>query len=90
MSYDHIKNTKSKRFLKKNYSKLLGNVCYRYSRLSKEKFFLNSVCDFLFRLALPYLRKYITENFKKNVELHLEVVNSLLAFSDRITNDRNM
>eukprot|EP00347_Sterkiella_histriomuscorum_P023323 403335089 len=88
MSYDHIKNTKSKRFMKKNYSKLLGNVCYRYSRLSKEKFFLNKVCNFLFRLAIPYLKKYINENFKKNVEQHQEVLNTLVAFSDRIQTDK--
>ncbi|CDW76073.1 UNKNOWN [Stylonychia lemnae] len=85
MSYDHIKNTKSKRFIKQNYSKILGNVCYRYSRLSKEKFFNNTSCSYIFKMAISHLRQYIDETFKKNISVHQELLQQFADVVEKST-----
>jgi hypothetical protein len=73
MSFDHAKQ-KSRRFFKKNYNPTIGNVCYRYSRLSKEKFFKNSYCSYIFLKAVPYLEQLFQEEQPEKTPIYNEII----------------
>jgi hypothetical protein len=61
------------------YYKLMGDVCYRYKRISKEEFFNNPYLCGLFLQSAPYLLNHFSQQPK-----YMEVLNqSLIPYAIR-------
>lgn len=56
------------------YSPLIGDVCYRFKRESKERFFRNRIARSIFLATLPHLRSEFKKRVEKDVLNELEEV----------------
>ena len=56
------------------YSPLIGDVCYRFKRESKERFFRNRIARRIFLATLPHLRCQMKKKVEREVLNELEVV----------------
>ena len=67
----------------KQFSKLIAEVCYRFNRKAKEKFFKNKVGSFIFINAADHLRSYIATNpdYLKSQPIYLDLINDFLSLS---------
>lgn len=54
-----FKQNERKNTQKLDYYPLVGDPCYRYSRLTREKFLKNKACAFLMIKAEKYIREEI-------------------------------
>eukprot|EP00347_Sterkiella_histriomuscorum_P016023 403354787 len=88
----HIKQNQKKKLTKndkaksqnKQFSKLIGNVCYRFTRKSKEKFFKNKISSMVFLEAIPYLQNYIqtaTNVLQRNKQQHIDILGDFAQFA---------
>jgi hypothetical protein len=62
-TWDYIKDMPLKDRLKV-YTPLIGDPCYKYSKMAKENFFTNPHLSFLFLKTLPYCLESISKNPK--------------------------
>ena len=69
---------RGKYVLNKNYSKLVGDPCYCYSKKSKLEFLRNDACAILFLLAADYIRSELPKtanyNEKYSNTIHQEFI----------------
>jgi len=56
------------------YIPLIGDVCYRFKRESKEKFFKDKLACRLFLIILPFLRKKAKVSIEQDILSELETV----------------
>lgn len=65
------------------YFSLVGDPCYKFNRLSKERFLNDQNCAFLILKAQNYLREKIVENKSYEPELSVRVLEELLEMARR-------
>ena len=65
MTPDYLKSV-GQDLTEDNYFPIVGDICYRYSREAKERFFEDEGCCFLFLKSMSYLQDQAKKEVKKN------------------------